>query len=164
MRTGIIVLFCAAAALLAESAAGLKWTAPEGWASKGSAPMRAATYTVQDSECIVYFFGAGQGGSVDANIARWKSQFTANGQPAPAKIDKRMVHGLPVTEMDVSGTYTATGGAAMTQQAPVSDARMLAAIIEGPGGSIFLKFTGPLKTVGANKQKFEQLVNSFQKE
>jgi hypothetical protein len=164
MRTGIILLLCAAAALLAESAAGLKWDAPKGWVSKGSAPMRAATYTVQDAECVVYFFGAGQGGSADANIARWKSQFTANGRPAPAKVDKKTVHGLPVTQIDVAGTYTATGGAAMTQQAPVPDARMLAAVIEGPGGSIFLKFTGPLKTVSANQEKFSQLVNSFQKD
>jgi hypothetical protein len=163
MRTGIMLL-CAAAALLAESAAGLKWTAPAGWASKGTAPMRAATYSVEDAECIVYFFGAGQGGSADANIARWKSQFAVDGQPAPAKVDKRTVHGLPVTEIDVTGTYTATGGAAMPQQAPVTNARMLAAVIEGPGGSIFLKFTGPLKTIGANKDKFDQLMNSFQKE
>jgi hypothetical protein len=163
MRTGIILL-CAAAALLAESSAGLKWTAPAGWISKGSAPMRAATYTVQDAECVVYFFGAGQGGSVDANITRWKGQFTVNGQPAPAKVTTRTVHELRVTEMDVSGTYVATGGAAMTAQAPKSDIRMLAAIVEGPGGNLFVKFTGPEKTVSANKAKFEQLVNSFSKQ
>jgi hypothetical protein len=163
MRIGIILL-CAAAMLLAESSAGLKWTAPAGWTSKGSAPMRAATYTVQDAECVVYFFGAGQGGSIDANISRWKGQFTVNGQPAPAKVATRTVHGLPVTEMDVTGTYAGMAGPAMTPQAPKSDTRMLAAIVEGPGGNIFLKFTGPEKTIVANKTKFDQLVNSFTKE
>ena len=126
--------------------------------------MRAATYTVQDAECVVYFFGHGQGGSVEANITRWKSQFTVDGQPAPAKTDTKTVHGLPVTDMDVTGTYAGMAGPAMSPQAPKIDTRMLAAIIEGPGGSIFLKFTGPLKTVSANKSKFEQLVNSFRKE
>ncbi len=163
MRTGLI-LFCSAALLLAESAAGLKWAAPEGWVSKGTAPMRAATYTVGDSECIVYFFGQGQGGTVEANLTRWNGQFAVDGKPAAAKTAKKTVHGLNVTTMDVSGTYTATGGAAMTQQAPVANARMLAAIIEGPGGNIFIKFTGPAKSVAANAAKFESLVGSFQKE
>ena len=70
-----ITLFCVAAALPADSVAGVK----------GQAPMRAATYTVQDAECVVYFFGQGQGGSVEANIARWGGQFTRNGQPAQSK-------------------------------------------------------------------------------
>jgi hypothetical protein len=164
MRTGILWLLCAAAALPAESSAGLKWTSPAGWISKGAAPMRAATYTVQDAECVVYFFGEGQGGSPEANIARWKSQFTVNGQPASAKTGTRTVHGLPVTDMDVTGTYAGMAGPAMTPQAPKSDTRMLAAIIQGPGGSIFVKFTGPAATIAANKVKFEQLVSSVQKE
>jgi len=40
--------------------------------------MRAATYTIvpaagdtASAECVVYFFGAGQGGSVEANLDRW---------------------------------------------------------------------------------------------
>jgi hypothetical protein len=41
---------------------------------------------------------------------------------------------------------------------------MLAAIVENPGGNLFVKFTGPSKTVAANEQKFEQLLASFQKE
>lgn len=163
MRTGIFLL-CCCAALFAESSAGLKWTAPAGWASNGSAPMRAATYTVQDAECVVYFFGEGQGGSVQANIERWKGQFTLNGQPAPAKISKRTVHGLRVTDMDVTGSYSGMSGPMMTPQSPKPDSRMLAAIIEGPGGNIFVKFTGPAKTIAANQAKFEQLVGSFQKE
>lgn len=164
MRIGVILL-CAAAALLADSAAGLKWTMPTGWTSKGSAPMRAATYEVgPESECIVYFFGQGQGGSVDANLQRWGGQFTMNGQPAPSKVAKKTVHGLNVTTMDVSGTYVATGGMAMAPQPPKADSRMFAAIVEGPGGNIFIKFTGPAKTVTANAGKFDALVASFQKE
>ena len=37
--------------------------------------MRAATYMVDGAECVVYFFGAGQGGSIEANVERWKGQF-----------------------------------------------------------------------------------------
>jgi len=66
---------------LAESVAGLKWTAPSGWKPETPRPMRAATYTVPatapdsaSAECVVYFFGSGQGGSVQANLDRWKGQ------------------------------------------------------------------------------------------
>ena len=163
MRTGLL-LFCAALALLAESAAGLKWTAPAGWTSQGSTQMRAATYAIGDSECVVYFFGQGQGGSVDANLARWSGQFTVSGKPAPSKTAKKTIHGLNVTTMDATGTYVATGGMAMTAQPPRADYRMLAAIVEGPGGNIFIKYTGPAKTVAANAVKFDALLNSFQKE
>jgi hypothetical protein len=163
MRTAIILL-CAAAALIAETAAGLTWTAPAGWTSKGSTSMRAATYPVGDAECVVYFFGQGQGGSVEANMSRWNGQFTVNGKPAVAKTAKKTIHGLNVSLMDVTGTYEGMSGAQMTPDAPKGDYRMLAAIVEGPGGNIFIKFTGPTKTIAANQTKFDALLNSIQKQ
>src|SRR5277367_3602833 len=113
MRSGFLLLICTAA-LFAESVAGLKWTPPADWKSSGCTSMRAATYPVApvpgDSDgaaCAVYFFGIGQGGSVQANIDRWEGQFkNASGQPASAKVTKITVHGLPVTTIDVSGEYS----------------------------------------------------------
>jgi hypothetical protein len=40
--------------------------------------------------------------------------------------------------------------------------RLLGAIIAASGGNIFVKLTGPAKTVAANQQKFEQMLASFQ--
>jgi hypothetical protein len=166
------LLFCAGA-LLADSGAGLKWVAPSGWKNEGSRPMRAATYTVaaaagdkEFAECGVYFFGAGQGGSVEANLDRWKAQVLgANGKPADAQIQKRTIHGLSVTVIDTSGAYGGMGGA-MTQTpvTPKPGYRLLGAIVEGPGGNIFIKFAGPAKTIAANKQKFDAMVGSFGKD
>ena len=83
MRTCFLLLICSAA-LFAESVAGLKWTPPAGWKSSGTTSMRAATYPVAPSpgdkegaECAVYFFGLGQGGSIQANLERWEGQFKA---------------------------------------------------------------------------------------
>ena len=127
MRRTLILLAGAAilaAGLMAESAAGLKWTRPAGWQSQDSAPFRVVTYTVPgasragSAECIVYFFGAGQGGSVEANLDRWKGQFSQNGKPAEAKIAKRTVHGVPLTTIDLTGLYTATGGQVREGQGP----------------------------------------------
>jgi hypothetical protein len=151
----------------AESAAGLKWTAPAGWKAEAQRPMRAATYAVapapgdQDAaECAVYFFGAGQGGSIDANIDRWKGQFRPAASVQPRK---RTIHGLPVTTIDISGEYSGMGGPMATQPSAKSGYRLLGAIVEGSGGNIFIKFTGPAKTIGANQQKFDQLLASFDK-
>jgi len=133
--------------------------------------MRAATYIVpsaqgdrESPECVVYFFGTGQGGSVQANLDRWKGQFTQGGKPAPAQIQKRTVHGLPVTTVDASGNYSGMGGPLADKPSVESGYRLLGAIFEGPEGNVFIKFAGPAKTVNANQAKFEQLVNSFEKE
>jgi hypothetical protein len=134
--------------------------------------MRAATYPVtpapgdhDPAECAVYFFGQGQGGDIQSNIDRWEGQFqTTSGKPAPAKVAKLTIHGLTVTTIDVSGEYSGMGGplaAAPAKAAPGH--RLLGAIVEGPGGNIFIKFTGPAKTMTANQPKFQQLLDSFQK-
>jgi hypothetical protein len=170
MRTWIFLL-CAAAALHAQSVAGLRWTAPAGWkAEGGSRPMRAATYNLppvagdhDPAECVVYFFGQGQGGSVEANIERWKSQFHApGGKPVDARVGKRTVHGLAVTTIDTSGEYSGMGGPLAKETALKPTYRLLGAIVENPGGNLFIKFTGEAKTVAANQQKFEQFLASFE--
>jgi hypothetical protein len=156
-----------ALALLAESGAGLKWTMPAGWKAEGPRPMRVATYTIPPAagdsdpgECILNFFGAGQGGAIDANIDRWKGQFAKATEP---KVAKRKINGLAVTTMDLSGEYSGMGGPMAPQRTSKPGYRLLGAIVEGPEGNVFVKFTGPARTVAANQQKFEQLLNSFAK-
>jgi hypothetical protein len=40
---------------------------------------------------------------------------------------------------------------------------MLGAIVEGPGGNVFFKFTGPAKTIAQNQPKFDALLESVTK-
>ena len=82
----------------------------------------------------------------------------------PAKVDKRTIHGLTVTTIESSGDYTGMGGPNVQTPAAVHNFRLLGAIVEGPGGNVFIKFTGPDKTVEANRKQFESLLSSFQKE
>lgn len=121
--------------------------------------MRLGTYTVASgAECGVYYFGQGQGGSVEANVDRWIGQFLqADGKSskAAAKIAKRTVHGLPVTTVDVSGAYTGMGGPA------VAGYRLLGAIVEGAQGTIFFKFVGPAKTIAQNQAAFDKMIASL---
>jgi hypothetical protein len=134
--------------------------------------MRAATYSVAPAagdqtggEVVINYFGLGQGGSVDANIERWKSQVHGpDGKPAQAAVAKRTVRGIQMTTIDASGAYSGMGGPMMASPKAVPGYRLLGAIVEGPGGSVFVKFTGPAKTVAANRQKFDELLASFDKE
>jgi hypothetical protein len=164
MRVAVFA-FLLAVPVFAESAAGLKWTAPPDWKNEGSRPMRAATYDIAPApgdktapECAVYFFGPGQGGSVEANMDRWKNQIMVAGKPAAANIQKKTIHGLQVTTIESAGDYAGMAGGSQPNY------RLLGAIVEGPSGNIFIKFTGPAKTVAANQQKFTQLINSFEKQ
>jgi hypothetical protein len=166
----LVIVFAASAAIvLAESAAGVRWTAPASWKTEAARPMRAATYSIAPAagdqagaECVVNYFGPGQGGGVDANIERWRGQVLgADGKPATPKIDKRTTRGIQITVIDASGTYTGMGGPMMAGK-PVAGYRLIGAIVEGPGGSVFFKLTGPAKTIAAQQKNFEQLLASIQ--
>ena len=167
----ISVVLLLGASLLAESSAGVKWTAPAGWKAEAPRPMRVVTYLVPpangdtaSSECAVYFFGSGQGGSVEANIDRWKSQMVGpDGKTANAKIAKRTIHQLTITTIDSSGDYTGMGGPMAASKSLEKNYRLLGAIIEAPGGTVFIKFTGPAKTMAARQHDFEELLNSVDK-
>jgi hypothetical protein len=155
-------------------AGGVAWTVPTGWEPGPEHQMRIATYRIhaiaadpEDAECAVYFFGTGQGGTVEANLDRWAHQFTGpDGQsPAqPARIDKQVVAGLKVSTLTASGTYLGAGG--MMGQAPSTkpNYRMRAAIIEAPEGLVFFKLTGPLNTVAAAESDFNSLLGSVHRQ
>ncbi len=154
-----------AGVLSAETAGGVKWSRPPQWKVQPDRPLRAATYRVpaitgdsEDGECAVYYFGPGQGGTVEANIKRWVGQFQ---QPdKPAQVQKELVHGLRVTTVDVAGTYTGAGGPMSPAQIAKAQYRLLGAIVEGPEGPVFFKFTGPTRTVAQNREAFTAMVRS----
>jgi hypothetical protein len=155
--------------LAADSGAGIKWTVPSNWKSEAQRPMRLATYTIPPAagdsdpgECGVYYFGQGQGGSVQANMDRWIGQFQSK---EPAKRDQRTIHGLKVTTVDVSGVYSGMGGPnAQPGAPPKAGYRLLGAIVEGPQGSVFFKLTGPAKTVTQNQAAFDKMLASLSPE
>jgi hypothetical protein len=173
IRTIILtVMICTLA--LADAGGGLRWTPPSSWTVEpGTRPMRAATYAVpaapgdsEPGECVAYYFGQGQGGSVEANVQRWTSQFQdASGQPVKnAEVKHKTVHGLPVTTIDASGTYAGMGGPMAKTKSSKPGYRLLGAIVEGPQGSVFFKFTGAAKTVTTNQKAFDQMIASVAKQ
>jgi hypothetical protein len=169
----LLLIFALAAAVtcaMADTAGGLTWNVPPAWKAQPQRPMRAATYTApkaatdpEGGECAVFYFGPGQGGGVDANLKRWIGQFEApGGGPADklAKTSKGTVNGLPVTRIDLTGTYKPASGPMMQATGSKPGYRLLGAIVEGPQGAVFFKFTAPAKTVAAQQSAFETLLKS----
>jgi hypothetical protein len=120
--------------------------------------MRVATYPIpaasgqEPGECGVFFFGTGQGGSVEDNLARWASQFESASAP---KKTVRTVNGLKVHEIDLTGTYLAPGGPMMQSQGKKPGWRLLGAIVEAPEGLVFFKCVGPSATIQKAEKELE---------
>ncbi len=113
---------------------------------------------LEDVEMVIYYFGEGQGGGIEANINRWVGQF----QGAPEKkIEKKKLGDREVTFLTASGTYMqSSGGPFSGNKTAQPDSMMLAAILPSVKGAVFLKLTGPKKSVEAMKAAFEEFANS----
>jgi hypothetical protein len=146
------------------TAGGIQWKVPARWKTGTGSAMRVATYAVpaaqgaEAGECAVFFFGAGQGGGVDANVERWARQF--EGEPKPQRTTAR-VAGMEVTRVQVAGTYLAPGGPMMQSQGKKTGYRLLGAIVAAPEGNVFFKLTGPAATLAAAQPEFDGLVASI---
>jgi hypothetical protein len=130
--------------------------------------MRAAQYGVEGddkAELSVFYFGADQGGSVDANITRWLGQLTqpdGSDTMKKAKRGERKVGSLTVSLVEAQGGFA--GGMTMPgapPPTPISDALLLGAIAEGPQGSVFFKLVGPRETVERARTAFDAMIGSL---
>ncbi|HET8945407.1 MAG TPA: hypothetical protein VFQ07_00345 [Candidatus Polarisedimenticolia bacterium] len=152
-------------------AAPLSWKAPAAW--KETTPknaMRKAQYVLPaaagdpaEGECVVFYFGAGQGGDAKANVDRWSAMFTkADGGPAPYKVSEMKVAGRTLTRMESSGTFQPTPmGFGGEPPPPKPDWMMLGAIVPGSDANWFFRCTGPKKTLEAERAHFDALLASI---
>lgn len=159
----------------AVTLSGVEFTPPEGWhqgAAKSS--MRAAEFTLpakekdadedQHAELVVYYFGPGAAGTVQANIARWVGQFKqpdGGDSMDAAKVDKKEINGLRMDTVDVSGTYVAMTRPGSGQRMNKPDHRMRAVIVHTEAGPYYVKLVGPSATVDAWDAGFEKFMESM---
>jgi hypothetical protein len=149
------------------TAAGVRWNPPQRWSQQPERPMRVATYSVpsaqgdpEGGECAVFYFGAGQGGTIDDNINRWIGQFENGATHSRSLKD---VNAMKVSFVQINGTYLSPAGPMMQTQGKKSDYRLLGAIVQAPQGLVFFKLTGPAKTVAAAESEFNGLIESVAK-
>ena len=153
-------------AVLPAQTGALTFSKPANWVDRASSSsMRVAEFIVpraagdsEEGELIVYYFG-GTGGTVEANLQRWSSQF----QPAsdPVRTTAK-VHGLALTSLDVSGTYVAEVRPGATERHNKPGFRMRATVVETPKGPYFIKFTGPAATIAGASAAFDEFLRSLE--
>jgi hypothetical protein len=167
-------VFAAALLILAQpllavtggTAAGVKWTVPAAWSEQAARPMRVVTYTIppakgtEAGECGVFYFGKGQGGSPEENVARWAGQFEGGGSP---KSTVETINGFKVHRIRTAGTYLAPGGPMMKSQGKKPGWQLSGAIVEAPEGNVFFKCVGPEKAIAAAETDLDGMLKSLKK-
>jgi hypothetical protein len=132
---------------------------PEGWEwVVPASPMRKAQLSVPGGEgnapadVTFFHFGAGQGGTVQANVDRWFKQFSGGDTDARTEqVGKRKV-----TFVKASGTFSS--GMPGGPTTPLKDYALRGAILESPAGDVYVKMTGPQSVVKQSEQAFEKMV------
>jgi hypothetical protein len=145
-----------------------KATVPAGWATAPTtSSMRLAQYTIPGrdgsvaAEVVVYFFGKGQGGNVEANLTRWKAQFsTPDGAAVYEKVTRDSTGAFPVTVAEYRGTYARGIGAGDAGSAKPGQS-LIAAIAETPRGTLFFQLFGATENVSPQRDALVGFVKSL---
>lgn len=117
-------------------------------------------------EVVIFYFGEGQGGSVEDNVKRWKGFFVPpEGKKIDdvAKVEKIKVGDVPVTYLDIHGTYSFKfppfDPNAKTTLRP--NYRMLGVVFESKKGPYFIRMVGPADSVAHYKRGFDEWIKGF---
>lgn len=109
----------------------------------------------------------GAGGTIDANIVRWKGQFSqpdGGSSDAKTKIEEKEIAGQDVTLVQISGTFLDAPGGPFSGIPKVQreNYQMIAAIIETEKhGNYFVKLYGPKATIEKNVEPFKKMIDSL---
>ncbi len=154
-------------------AAELKFDAPESWKPQPlTSPMRKAHYILpraegdaRDAELLLFYFGMGEGGTVQANLDRWKGMFVGTDGGALPKdastVETFDIDGLKVTLLNVTGRYVESNMMMGTQSPPTeTDYRMTAAVVETPSGPWFFRAVGPAATMSRHETAMREMLNT----
>ena len=117
-----------------------------------------ATGDAEDGELTVFYFGPGQGGSIDANVDRWVSQFSGT-KPDDVKRANREANGLKQHTVEIAKGDFSSGMPGSSPE-PKKDFGLLGGIVVAPSGSYFFKLTGPSASVKAARPAFVKLLDS----
>lgn len=117
--------------------------------------------TGEGAEFVVYFFGPGQGGTLEANIERWQSQFTnPDGAAVEPEITPIGTDALPATLVQLRGGYGRSVGMGPSDDV-LADRMLLAGVVESPEGNLYPQLHGPADLVAAQRDGFITFVQGL---
>ncbi|MFK7766081.1 MAG: hypothetical protein AB8B55_02480 [Mariniblastus sp.] len=106
------------------------------------------------------------GGSVEANITRWRGQFAqpdGSDTADKTKTEKMEIAGQTVHMVDISGTFMDSPGGPRGAKIERANYRMMAAIVETADyGKLFIKLYGPKATIDKNADHFKAMIKSME--
>jgi len=166
MRLLRLLLFPFVFAAMAKAADPVEFTVgsfvfarPESWGwVVPSSPMRKAQLSVPGvdgsapAEVTFFHFGAGQGGSVQANVDRWFKQFS------DGYTDARTEQAGSTTITFVKAVGTFSSGMPGGPTTPMKGYALRGAILESPSGDVYVKMTGPETVVKRAEPALEKMV------
>jgi hypothetical protein len=169
MRTAFaaVVIFLSVVAMAPAEpvkVGALSFTVPEGWKTvTPSSAMRKAQLEIgqgSDKAEVTFFqFGAGQGGSVAENVARWFGQFP--GSEDKRKTETVQAGSVKITYATTEGTFSS--GMPGGPTTPMTGYALCGAIVESPEGSVFIKMTGPTSVVKSSTEALKKMVSEAAK-
>ena len=116
-------------------------------------------------EVVLFFFGPDKGGGTEATVKLWTASM------APLKTSqtttRKIGDGIPIaaTQVLLYGTYTDPASAAGCgiPALPRPGYGLAGAILEFPGGPVYVRLTGPATLVRAELPRFTRFVDSARK-
>jgi hypothetical protein len=157
------------AAAPSPAAAAGSAAVPAGWVVETpSSSMRVAQFRLPgaggsgDAELAVFSFPGG-GGTAAANLERWIGQFEQPGggpSAAVAEQSREELDGVTLHRLELGGTYVAetTPGSGVRLEEP--GWRLIGAVVEGPGGTRFVKCVGPADTVARWRESVDAYIRT----
>jgi hypothetical protein len=140
---------------------------PGGWTSRPpSSSSRLAEFVVPatvagTAEVVVFFFGPKQKPNVDANLTRWRGQFSNPDSSPVAQVVTRDSSGaFPLTFAEYRGTYRRGIGAGSADSVKAGQA-LIASIVETQKGVMFVQLFGTATRVDAEKDTFTRFVKGI---
>jgi hypothetical protein len=113
---------------------------------------------------VVFFFGEGGGGPIEANLHRWREQFDEQGEPSDGTTESFETPHAKITVLDKSGVYKFQPRMMASDFEPKPGWRMLAAVIEAEGGPFFIKTAGPEASMAAQRDAFLAVLKNFRRD
>jgi hypothetical protein len=140
---------------------------PDAWVSEApKSEMRKLQYRIpategDGAEFVVYFFGPGQGGTLEANIERWQSQFQGpDGTAVEPEVTEIGTDAMPATLVQLRGGYGRSVGMGPSDEV-LEDRMLLAGIVETPEGNLYPQLHGPAELVAGQRDAFIAFVQGI---
>ncbi|MBX9577037.1 MAG: hypothetical protein K2W97_01005 [Chthoniobacterales bacterium] len=141
------------------------FTRPDTWKWEVPiSPMRKAQLTIPGKNgatalVTFFYFGPGQGGTVQANVDRWAAQFTAiDATPIKATTTTQKINATTVTFVSARGTFLSGMPGGPTQAC--ADYALRGAILESSQGDVYVKMTGPEALVKQLSPIFDSMITT----